>query len=163
MSHVFLDHNHLSSDRRHLHLIKLTEQRASSPVNPPVHETVKGLFASPEAYKGDPEACEGFIVQSELFLGYQPRLSDQKKVSFVISRLTGKVKAMWLLPHRDWDCPITLKEGAVPPLCSIYPLSQDEEQAMEQYIKEALQQGYAQPSTSPASAGVFFMKKRDGA
>ncbi|KAK1795660.1 hypothetical protein P4O66_001153 [Electrophorus voltai] len=32
---------------------------------------------------------------------------------------------------------------------------------MGQYIKEALQRGYVQPSTSPASAGVFFIKKRD--
>ncbi|KAK1796651.1 hypothetical protein P4O66_009674, partial [Electrophorus voltai] len=69
-----------------------TEQRASSPVNPPVHEAIKGLIASPKAYEGDPKACEGFIVQCELFLGYQPRLSDQAKVSFVISRLTGKVR-----------------------------------------------------------------------
>ncbi|KAK1796650.1 hypothetical protein P4O66_009673 [Electrophorus voltai] len=33
---------------------------------------------------------------------------------------------------------------------------------MEQYIKEVLQQGYVRPSNSPVSAGVFFVKKRDG-
>ncbi|KAK1802517.1 hypothetical protein P4O66_021800 [Electrophorus voltai] len=38
----------------------------------------------------------------------------------------------------------------------------EEEGIMGQYIKEALQQGYICPSTSPASAGVFFVKKRDG-
>ncbi|KAK1803863.1 hypothetical protein P4O66_003811 [Electrophorus voltai] len=71
-------------------------------------------------------------------------------------------KATRLLQHRDWDCSITLKEGVVPPQCRIHPLSQEEEWAMEQYIKEVLQQGYVQPSTSPASAGFFFVKKRDG-
>ncbi|KAK1789985.1 hypothetical protein P4O66_002308 [Electrophorus voltai] len=39
--------------------------------------------------------------------------------------------------------------------------SREEARPIEQYIKEALQQGYVQPSTSPASAGVFFVKKRD--
>ncbi|KAK1784117.1 hypothetical protein P4O66_004140 [Electrophorus voltai] len=70
-------------------------------------------------------------------------------------------KATRLPPHQDWDCSITLKEGVVPPRCSIYPLSQEEERAIEQYIKEALQQGYVRPSTSPPSAGVFFVMKRD--
>ncbi|KAK1784689.1 hypothetical protein P4O66_003369 [Electrophorus voltai] len=68
-------------------------------------------------------------------------------------------KAMRLPLHQDWNCAITLKKGAVPPRCRIY--SQEEERAMEQYIKEALQQGYVRPSTSLALAGVFFMKKRD--
>ncbi|KAK1786113.1 hypothetical protein P4O66_017849 [Electrophorus voltai] len=71
-------------------------------------------------------------------------------------------KATWLPPHLDWDCAVTLKEGVVPPRCRIYPLSQEEERVMAQYIKEALQQGYVRPSTSLASAGVFFIKQRDG-
>ncbi|KAK1789716.1 hypothetical protein P4O66_015612, partial [Electrophorus voltai] len=50
------------------------------------------------------------------------------------------------------QCP--LSAGSTP--------SQEVEWAMEQYIKEALQQGYVRPLTSPASAGVFFVKKRDG-
>ncbi|KAK1787463.1 hypothetical protein P4O66_002939 [Electrophorus voltai] len=63
-------------------------------------------------------------------------------------------KATWHPPHQDWDCAVTLKEEAVRPQCRIYPLSQEEEQAMAQYIKEVLQQGYVRPSTSLASAGV---------
>ncbi|KAI4894775.1 hypothetical protein NFI96_013552 [Prochilodus magdalenae] len=33
---------------------------------------------------------------------------------------------------------------------------------MEEYIQEALSQGYIRPSTSPAAAGFFFVKKKDG-
>ncbi|KAK1796423.1 hypothetical protein P4O66_009470, partial [Electrophorus voltai] len=69
-------------------------------------------------------------------------------------------KASQLPPHREWDCPITPKEGAFPPMCRIYPL--EEEWTMGQYIKEALQQGYIPRSTSPALASVFFVKKKDG-
>lgn len=36
-------------------------------------------------------------------------------------------------------------------------------QAIEEYIEEALKQGYIHPYISPASAGFFFVeKKRDG-
>ncbi|KAK1793441.1 hypothetical protein P4O66_011819, partial [Electrophorus voltai] len=67
-----------------------------------------------------------------------------------------------LPPHHNWDCTIMLKEGAAPPHCKIYPLSQEEERIMGQYIKEALQQGYIHPSTSPALASVLFVKKKAG-
>ncbi|KAK1791834.1 hypothetical protein P4O66_013805 [Electrophorus voltai] len=47
---------------------------------------------TPEKRDGDPETCEGFIVQCELFFGYQPRLSNYAKASFVIWRLTGNAR-----------------------------------------------------------------------
>ncbi len=33
---------------------------------------------------------------------------------------------------------------------------------MEDYIREALQQGLIQPSTSPAASSLFFVGKKDG-
>ncbi len=33
---------------------------------------------------------------------------------------------------------------------------------MEEYIKEALQQGFIRPSTSPAASSFFFVAKKDG-
>ena len=33
---------------------------------------------------------------------------------------------------------------------------------MENYIREALKQGYVRKSTSPASASFFFVEKKDG-
>ncbi|KAL0152437.1 hypothetical protein M9458_052160, partial [Cirrhinus mrigala] len=44
----------------------------------------------------------------------------------------------------------------------IYPLSIPERQAMEEYIAEALSQGFIQPSTSLAASSFFFMGKKDG-
>ncbi|KAK1787312.1 hypothetical protein P4O66_002814 [Electrophorus voltai] len=75
-----------------------------------------------------------------------------------LAQVFSPTKAAQLPSHRDWDV-ITLNEGAVPPRCRVYPLSQEEECTMGQYIKEALQQGYIRPSTYPASASVFFVKK----
>ncbi|KAL0187596.1 hypothetical protein M9458_014695, partial [Cirrhinus mrigala] len=44
----------------------------------------------------------------------------------------------------------------------IFPLSQAESAAMNTYIQEELAKGFIRPSTSPASAGFFFVKKKDG-
>ncbi|KAL0188522.1 hypothetical protein M9458_015621 [Cirrhinus mrigala] len=71
-------------------------------------------------------------------------------------------KATQLPPHRPGDCAIDLLPGAVPPRGRIFPLSQPESEAMNQYIREELAKGFIRPSTSPASAGFFFVKKKDG-
>ncbi|KAK3535066.1 hypothetical protein QTP70_003030 [Hemibagrus guttatus] len=48
------------------------------------------------------------------------------------------------------------------PRGKIYSLSIPEEKAIEEYIKEALSQGYIRPSTSPAASSFFFVAKKDG-
>ncbi|KAK3510314.1 hypothetical protein QTP70_001363 [Hemibagrus guttatus] len=67
----------------------------------------------------------------------------------ILSWRTGEVlrKASKLPPHRPWDCAVDL----VP-----------EEKAMEEYIAEALSQGYIRPSMSPAASSFFFVAKKDG-
>ncbi|KAK3524709.1 hypothetical protein QTP86_001051 [Hemibagrus guttatus] len=67
-----------------------------------------------------------------------------------------------LPPHRPWDCAIDLLPGAKLPKGRVYPLSIPENKAMEEYISEALQQGFIQPSTSPAASSFFFVAKKAG-
>ncbi len=71
-------------------------------------------------------------------------------------------KAPQLPPHRPWDCVIDLLSGEPVPKGKIYPLSLPEQKAMEEYIEEALIQGYIRPSTSPAASSFFFVAKKDG-
>ncbi len=71
-------------------------------------------------------------------------------------------KASQLPPHRPWDCAIDLLPVESVPKGKIYPLSVPEQKAMEEYIEEALQQGYIRPSTSPAASSFFFVTKKDG-
>ncbi|XP_063800275.1 uncharacterized protein LOC134968692, partial [Pseudophryne corroboree] len=76
------------------------------------------------------------------------------------NRLTGMISH---LVHPDqWDCPIDLVPGKVPPRGRTYPLSLPETHSMEEYIKENLAKGFIRPSSSPAGAGFFFVKKKDG-
>jgi hypothetical protein len=74
----------------------------------------------------------------------------------------SKIKASQLPPHRSNDCAIDLIPGSSPPKGRVFPLSQPESEAMSQYIEEELAKGFIVPSKSPASAGFFFVKKKDG-
>ncbi len=71
-------------------------------------------------------------------------------------------KASQLPPHRPWDCTIDLLPGESVPKGKIYPMSLPEQNAMGEYIEEALQQCYIRPSTSPAASSLFFVAKKDG-
>ncbi|KAI2654763.1 Retrotransposon-derived protein PEG10 [Labeo rohita] len=74
----------------------------------------------------------------------------------------SKQAATHLPPHQPWDCAIDLLPGAQLPKGRVYPLSIPECQAMEEYITEALNQGFIRPSTSPAASSFFFVGKKDG-
>ncbi|KAL0166278.1 hypothetical protein M9458_038122, partial [Cirrhinus mrigala] len=74
----------------------------------------------------------------------------------------SKQAATLLPPHRSWDCGIDLLPGAQLPKGRVYPLSIPECQTMEEYISEALAQGFIQPSTSPAASSFCFVGKKDG-
>ncbi|KAK3553664.1 hypothetical protein QTP70_006867 [Hemibagrus guttatus] len=74
----------------------------------------------------------------------------------------SQMAATKLPPHQPWDCAIDLLPGAKLPKGRVYPLSIPENKAMEDYISYSLQQGFIQPSTSPAASSFFFVAKKDG-
>ena len=64
---------------------------------------------------------------------------------------------------RLWDHAIELKKDAPTTLPGkIYALTQDEQKALQEFIKEHVQKGYIRPSKSPYAAPFFFIKKKDG-
>ncbi len=71
-------------------------------------------------------------------------------------------------PFRDVSAPGELPSyhhlisGEPVPCGKIYPLSLPEQKAMEEYIEEALKQGYIVSSTSPAASSLFVAKKDGG-
>jgi hypothetical protein len=64
---------------------------------------------------------------------------------------------------RLWDHAIELKKDAPATIPGkIYALTQDEQKALQEFIKEHIQKGYIRPSKSPYAAPFFFIKKKDG-
>ncbi|KAI2661335.1 Transposon Tf2-6 polyprotein [Labeo rohita] len=73
----------------------------------------------------------------------------------------SRTRATQLPPHRPGTAPSISSRGHTSQgMC--FPLSQAESEAMHKYIQEELAKGFITPSTSPASAGFFFVKKKDG-
>ncbi|KAL0149639.1 hypothetical protein M9458_055166 [Cirrhinus mrigala] len=79
-----------------------------------------------------------------------------------LAEVFSKRRAALLPPHRPYDLAIDLVPGAVPPRGHLYSLSATEHQAMEEYVAEGFRAGIIRPSSSPAAAGFFFVKKKDG-
>jgi hypothetical protein len=66
-------------------------------------------------------------------------------------------------PTREWDHAIDLKPGAPDALdCKVYPMTRDEDRALEKFLDEMVAKGYIRPSKSPYASPFFFVKKKDG-
>lgn len=65
-------------------------------------------------------------------------------------------------PSRPYDHKIPLKCGKEPPFGPLYGMSREELIVLKTYIKENLDKGFIQASSSPAGAPVLFVKKNDG-
>ena len=64
---------------------------------------------------------------------------------------------------RPWDHAIDLKPDAPTTLPGkVYSLTQAEQLALGEFLKEHLNKGYIRPSKSPYAAPFFFIKKKDG-
>lgn len=74
----------------------------------------------------------------------------------------SKERAFRLPPHRENDCAIDLLEGVQLPRRRLYPVSLQEQDSLDAYIREGMEQGIIRPSKSPITAGFFFIKKKDG-
>ena len=65
--------------------------------------------------------------------------------------------------HQPWDIAIDLTPDPPKTLdCKIYPLTFQEQEKLDEYIKENLKKGYIRPSKSQYASPFFFVGKKDG-
>ncbi|THH13399.1 hypothetical protein EW146_g6811 [Bondarzewia mesenterica] len=67
-----------------------------------------------------------------------------------------------LPPRKKWDHAIELMEDWKPFPSKIYPLSQDKQGHLDEFIEEHIKSGHIRPSKSPMASPFFFVKKKDG-
>ncbi|KAK8934991.1 hypothetical protein KSP39_PZI014260 [Platanthera zijinensis] len=65
-------------------------------------------------------------------------------------------------PQREIDFTIDLMSGAKPVSRALYRLAPKEMAELKVQLDELMEQGYVRPSSSPWSAPVLFVKKKDG-
>lgn len=64
---------------------------------------------------------------------------------------------------KPWDHHIDLKPEAIPrTTCKVYPLTPQEQVALDEFLKEHLERGTVRKSNSPLASPFFFVKKKDG-
>jgi len=63
--------------------------------------------------------------------------------------------------HQLWDHKIPLKSGTQPAFKLIYPLSEKEHEALQEYIDKNLEREYIRPLTSPAEYPILFVPKKN--
>ena len=79
------------------------------------------------------------------------------------ARVFSEEESQRFPPARPWDHAIELLEGTPKAMPGkIYALTQAEQKAMEDFLKEHLKKGYIRPSKSRYAAPFFFVKKKDG-
>jgi len=88
-------------------------------------------------------------------------LSNVPSKYYKFADIFSQTKAKILPPHRPYDLKINLEEGAQPLVGSIYSLSAFEQEAFKEFIEENLNTGFIRPTSSPHSALVLFIKKKD--
>ena len=66
------------------------------------------------------------------------------------------------MPTRKvWNHVIEVKEGFILRKGKIYPLSREEREEVQEFIKKQLRKGYIRPLKSPQTALVFFVGKKN--
>jgi hypothetical protein len=79
------------------------------------------------------------------------------------AQVFGEKEAQRFPGPRLWDHAIELKPNAPATIPGkIYALTQKEQGALMEFIKEHLRKGYIKPSKSPYALPFFFIKKKDG-
>ena len=81
-----------------------------------------------------------------------------KEFTVVFSKTSFNV----LPDSREWDHAMELIPRSKASSCKVYPLSPTEQKELDAFLKENLETGQIQPSKSPMSSPVFFIKKKDG-
>ena len=89
-----------------------------------------------------------------------PDLSSVPEDYHECADVFSKGKADMLLLNCSYNLKINLEEGT-PPLSCMYSLSQSELETLQAFIKEHINIGFIQPSKSPHSAPILFIKKKD--
>ena len=64
--------------------------------------------------------------------------------------------------RRPWDHAIELTADFKPIDCKVYPLTELEQVALEEFLHENLRTGHIRTSKSPMASPFFFVKKKDG-
>jgi len=77
-------------------------------------------------------------------------------------KVFGKVELERMPIRKIWDHAIDLKKEFKASKVRVYPLSRNEREEVQQFVRDHLRKRYIRPSKSPQTSPVFFVGKKDG-
>jgi hypothetical protein len=123
-------------------------------------------FAKPPGLADTPAHLLAASMAAQVYPFQEPTVNSEGSVPLELlskySSLFDPVIAGNLPQHRSEDCTIDLYPESVVPPGKIYQLTREEHLALENFIKENLENGLIKASSSPYSSPCFFVKKKDG-
>ena len=105
------------------------------------------------------------MISQRLAEAYQASAEAQNPAPDYLKEFTSvfsKTSFDVLPDSREWDHAMELVPRSKLSGCKIYPLSLTEQKELDAFLKENLESSRIQPSKSPMSSSVFFIKKKDG-
>jgi len=94
---------------------------------------------------------------------------DHRRIEEMVSekflkwrKVFRKVESERMPTRKIWDHAIDLKETFKLRKGKIYPLSKNEREEVQNFVKDQLKKGYIRLSKSPQMSSVFFVGKKDG-
>ena len=140
-----------------------------SSINPTIERTVIAR-ALTKSHKEDivhqlEEQCTIRTIAMDLAVqaNQEAKKAEVPQVYREFHRLFSEEASQRFPPSRTWDHAIDLKPGAPDTIeCKIYPMTQAEDKALEDFLKEQYAKGYIRPSKSPIASPFFFIRKKDG-
>ena len=105
------------------------------------------------------EIYEAHLTESSASI--TPLKNQVPEVYSDFAELFGKAEASVLPPHRKIDHEIILQPGGQPPWRPLYGMCELELSTLRDFLKDNIEKGFIQQSSSPARAPVLFVKKKD--
>ena len=103
-------------------------------------------------------------ITTELAIAAEPRKEVVIPNQYVhFKKVFSEEESKKFPPSQPWDHEIEFKPGAPDAIdCKVYPMSQTEDAALDEFIDEQMAKGYIRPSKSPFASSFFFIKKCNG-
>ena len=120
----------------------------------------KGLISDLHAYRLLRKGCQGFLARVREFNGQVREPASVPVVREFLDVFPDEL--LGLPPTREIEFEIEVMPRTRPIFIPPYRMAHAELKELKEQLQELVDKGFIRPSTSPWSALVLFMKKKDG-
>ena len=112
---------------------------------------------------GEPPTIRTTLTKLAIATQQYTKAAEVPKEYRRFAKVFNEEESHQFLLSRDFDHTITFKLGTPDSIsCKVYPMTREEDAALDTWINEQLEKGYIEPLMSPYASSFFFITKKDG-